>query len=70
MPTETKPIPPVTFAVTRKVATEAAKLLFNRYSFCYHVCEDGKFCGHSLQWSHHDDHHEFVSLADLISGIV
>lgn len=33
---------------------------------CFHVCEDGHFCGRAERWEGHDELHEFSSLADLL----
>lgn len=37
---------------------------------CFHL-EDGKrFCGRAERWAGHDSVHKFMSLADLLKGIV
>lgn len=33
---------------------------------CFHLCEDGRFCGRAKRWAGHEDMHEFVSLSQLI----
>lgn len=33
---------------------------------CFHLCDDGRFCGRAEQWVGHEDLHKFVSLAGLL----
>lgn len=33
---------------------------------CFHICEDGRFCGRAERWDGHDDVHKFTSLADMV----
>jgi hypothetical protein len=34
---------------------------------CFHLCDDGRFCGRARTWSGHNDIHTFVALADLLT---
>lgn len=36
---------------------------------CFHICEEGHFCGRAQRWEGHGDLHAFVSLADLLRSI-
>lgn len=36
---------------------------------CFHLQEDGRFCGRAKRWAGHDYHHRFVSLADILSRL-
>ena len=36
---------------------------------CFHLCEDGRFCGRAQRWDGHQDLHTFVSLADLLRAL-
>jgi len=36
---------------------------------CFHIGEDGHFCGRAQRWAGHDDVHQFKSLADMIQTI-
>lgn len=37
---------------------------------CFHLCEDGHFCGRAQRWAGHEDLHAFVSLADLLAAYI
>ncbi len=37
---------------------------------CFHISEDGRFCGRAQRWEGHSDDHEFVSLADMLRGVI
>ena len=36
---------------------------------CFHVCDDGKFCGRAARWAGHGEKgfHGFVSLAEMLA---
>lgn len=36
---------------------------------CFHICEDGRFCGRAERWEGHEDLHKFTSLADMVRAI-
>jgi hypothetical protein len=33
---------------------------------CFHLCEDGSFCGRAERWAGHEDLHKFISFHDLL----
>lgn len=35
---------------------------------CFHIAEDGRFCGRAKRWDGHDSIHAFVSLGMLIEN--
>lgn len=37
---------------------------------CFHLCEDGSFCGRAKRWAGHNDMHQFVSLYDVMEPIL
>jgi hypothetical protein len=44
-----------------------AQVALNGGPPCFHVGDDGRFCGRAQRWDGHDDLHRFVSLADLLT---
>ncbi len=55
---------------------EAAKqmdwrqVVLNNAAPCFHVCDDGRFCGRAERWHGHEDLHGFVSLEQLLRGVL
>lgn len=37
---------------------------------CFHLCDDGRFCGRHERWLGHADDHGYVSLAALLRKII
>lgn len=35
---------------------------------CFHLCDDGRFCGRAAAWDGHEDIHDFVSLHSLLTA--
>lgn len=44
------------------------QVVFNGGPPCFHLCENGRFCGRAERWAGHQDGdpHKFVSLRDLL----
>lgn len=61
---------------TAEEIAEAAKqmdwqqVVLNGGPPCFHVCEDGRFCGRAKRWDGHEDLHKFVSLSDMIAAAI
>lgn len=36
---------------------------------CFHLEEDGRFCGRALRWHEHPVPHKFVSFSNLLRGL-
>jgi len=37
---------------------------------CFHLCEDGRFCGRAPHWDGHKDQHNYTTLADMLSSVI
>lgn len=37
---------------------------------CFHVCDDGRFCGRAERWDGHEAMHKYISLPDLLKLVV
>lgn len=43
------------------------QVVFNSGPPCFHLGENGRFCGRAERW-HNEDTHKYVSLADLLKS--
>lgn len=46
------------------------QVVLNQAAPCFHLAEDGRFCGRAEPWVGHGDLHEFVPLHALLQGMV
>lgn len=45
------------------------QVILNAAPPCFHLEEDGRFCGRAQRWAGHLDLHDFVSLVDLLISV-
>ena len=68
--------PPVVGAAPCSAYLAAAKqmdweqVVLNGGPPCFHVCNDGRFCGRAWRWEGHDEIHKFVSLPEMLAAVV